>query len=80
MFPTQSNCGFAPGRQNPYVYGSPMLCSYAQGYLGVYSNALGGWDASARGSEASPWAWQWNERIVTQQVCAVSQFPPTHCT
>ena len=80
MFTAQSNCGFVPGCQSSYVYGNNMLCSYTQGYLGVYPNALGGWDAPARGFEASPWAWQWSERIATQQVCAVFQPPPTQCT
>jgi len=80
MFPTQSNCGFVPGRQNPYVYSNNMLCSYAQGYFGAYPNALMGWDTSARGFEASPWAWQWSERIMPQQVRAVFQLPPTRCT
>ena len=57
-----------------------MLCSYTRGYLGVPPDALGGWDAPARGFEASPWAWQWSERMMTQQVCAAFQTPPTQCT
>ena len=77
MFSTQFNRGFIPNYQSPYVYGTGMLCSYTQGYLGVHPNALVGWDAPAPGFEVGPWAWQWSERILPQQVCAVSQSPIT---
>jgi hypothetical protein len=74
MFSTQSNYGFASSYPKPYTFNENMLCSYTQGYLGVHPSVLGCWYAPARSSEVGPWAWQWNERIRTQEVR--DKFPP----
>ena len=81
MFFTQPTYGFTSGYPKSYVFDGNMLCSsYVQSYLGVYPSILGGWYTSAPNSEVSPWAWQWNERVGIQGVCAAFRSPKTQYT
>ncbi|KAF9647712.1 hypothetical protein BDM02DRAFT_3129548 [Thelephora ganbajun] len=67
MFSTQSPYGFTSCYQKTYTFHENMLCSYAQGYLGVYPDMLRGWYTPASSHEVSPWAWQWSEGMRTQE-------------
>ena len=74
MFSTKSYYGLLSSYQESYTLDERTLCPYTQGYLGAHPSVMGGWCAPACSHEASPWAWQWDGGIRTQEVCDTFQF------